>query len=282
MAPRSEPRPCCISFTPSGASSASMISREKPLCSRFSWNSSQMLVTPGLVLAHPVVVGQRVAEEVGAVDAPVDGGLLVLVAHHRQHDRHVGVHREAGGHALLGLDQLVVLLHPLAGVLGLDERERERADAVAGGEVDGLPAAARHPQRRVRLLERLGHHVARRHPDELGVPARERLLHEHARDRIHRVLPHLALARAVDQEAAQLGGRGRLAGAEVHAAVGDEVERGHPLGHPRRVVDRRAGSGRCRGPAGCARCAGWRRPGRPPGAEEWEYSSRKWCSTSQT
>ena len=46
----------------------------------------------------------------------------------------------------------------------------------------------------------------------------------------------VALARAVDQEAAQLGGRGRLAGAEVHPPVGDQVERGHALGHPRRVV----------------------------------------------
>ena len=52
---------------------------------------------------------------------------------------------------------------------------------------------------------------------ELAVPAGERLLDEHARDRVDRVLPHLALARAVHQEAAQLRGRGRLAGAEVHA-----------------------------------------------------------------
>ena len=42
---------------------------------------------------------------------------------------------------------------------------------------------------------------------------------------------------AVDEEAAQLRGRGGLAGPEVHAAVGDQVERRHALRHPRRVVD---------------------------------------------
>ena len=56
-----------------------------------------------VVLAERVVVQQREAEEVAAVEATLDRGLLVLVAHERQHDRQVRVHREAGGHALLGL-----------------------------------------------------------------------------------------------------------------------------------------------------------------------------------
>ena len=65
------------------------------------------------VVAEHVVVGERVAEEVGAVDAALDRGLLVLVAHHRQHDREVRVDREAGGHALVGGDERVVLVDPL-------------------------------------------------------------------------------------------------------------------------------------------------------------------------
>ena len=42
---------------------------------------------PGAVLAEDVVVRQRVAEEVRAVDAALDRRRLVGVAHHRQHDR---------------------------------------------------------------------------------------------------------------------------------------------------------------------------------------------------
>src|SRR4051794_18473350 len=89
------------------------------------------------------------------------------------------------------------------------------------------------------FLEWLWHHVARRHLDELGAPAGERLLHEHAGDRLHRVLPHLVLAGAIDQEATQLRPRARLPRTELHPPVGDEVQRGHTLGHPGGVVDRR-------------------------------------------
>ena len=52
---------------------------------------------------------------------------------------------------------------------------------------------------------------------------------------------------------------------------------------------RRCGPGGCSAaPSGprrdrcaCAGCAGWLRPGTPRARSEWEYSSRKWCSTSQ-
>ncbi len=50
----------------------------------------------------------------------------------------------------------------------------------------------------------------------------------------------VALVRGVDAEAAELAHRRRLAGAELHAAVGDQVERRHALGDPGRVVDRAA------------------------------------------
>src|SRR5437588_188903 len=60
---------------------------------------------------------------------------------------------EAAGHALLRLDGRVVAVDPLLGLFGFDERERQGADALLGGQLDGLPAAARHPHRRVRLLQ---------------------------------------------------------------------------------------------------------------------------------
>ena len=189
-----------------------------------------------LMRRDAVVVDERVAEEVAAVHAARDRLFLVVVAHHRQHDGDVGIDREPGRDALIRLDQRVVLLHPLARVLGLDEGERQRADALARGQVDRLAAAARHPQRRVRLLKRLGDHVARRHPEVLRVPACEGLLHEHARDRVERVAPLIALLLALDQEAAQLGLRARLPGAELEPPVGDQVERGDPLRHARRMV----------------------------------------------
>jgi hypothetical protein len=73
----------------------------------------------------------------------------------------------------------------------------------------------------VRALERLWDDVARRHAEEVAAPARERLLDEHAGDRVHRVLPHGPLLGAVDAEAAELRAGAGLAGAEVDAPVGD-------------------------------------------------------------
>ena len=46
--------------------------------------------------------------------------------------------------------------------------------------------------------------------------------------------------RRVDAEAFEFGAGGGFAGAELHAAVGDEVERGDPLGDARGCVVVRA------------------------------------------
>ena len=91
----------------------------------------------------------------------------------------------------------------------------------------------------MRLLERLGDHVAWRHPPELAAPAGEGLLDEHAGDRVHRVLPHGPFLGAIHEEAPELGAGAGLAGAEVDAAVGDQVERRDALSHTGGVVDAR-------------------------------------------
>src|SRR6185312_6940407 len=91
------------------------------------------------------------------------------------------------------------------GLLGLDERERQRADALLGREADGLAARACHPQGRVRLLLGLGDDVAAGHGQEAAVVAGERLLHEHASDDVERLVPLLALGLTVDAEPAELG-----------------------------------------------------------------------------
>ena len=76
-----------------------------------------------LVLSEDVVVRERIAEEVAAVDAALDRGLLVFVAHHRQDDGDVRVDRETDRHALVRLKDLVVLVGPLFRVFGIDECE---------------------------------------------------------------------------------------------------------------------------------------------------------------
>ena len=191
----------------------------------------------GSVLPEHVVVRERVPEEVATVETAVDCGRLVLVAHQGHDDREVGVHREAARHAFLRRERAVVVVHPLLRLGRLDERERERADALLRGEVDGLAPAAGDPHRRMRLLQRLRDNVAWRHLQEPAVVARERLLDEHARHRVERLVPLVALGGPVDVEAPQLGLRRGLAGAEVHPAVGHEVERGDALRDTSGVVE---------------------------------------------
>ena len=193
------------------------------------------------VLAEGVVVGKGEAEEVGAVDAALDRRRLVAVAHHRQHHGHVGVDGEARRQAALGLDQLVVGVHPLLRRLGLDEGERQGPKPPLRSHQDRVPPAAGHPERRVGLLLRLRDDVSGRHRDPAPLVAGERLLHEHAGDRVQRLLPLGSLLLAIDAEPPQLHLRAALAGPELHPATGDQVERRHPLGHPRGVVDGRGG-----------------------------------------
>ena len=66
------------------------------------------------------------------------------------------------------VERRVVVVDPVLRLFGIDERERERADPLLRREVDRVAAAARDPQRRVRLLARLRDDVARRHRDVLA------------------------------------------------------------------------------------------------------------------
>ncbi len=191
----------------------------------------------GPVAAEHVVVRERVAEEVRTFDAAFERDVFVFVTHERGDARDVRIHRVADRDALL-VERLVVVVDPVLRFLGVDERERERADAFLRGEVDRVTPAARDPQRRVRLLARLRHDVARRHRDELARVAGERLLGEAPHGDAQAFFPHAALRLGIDLETAELGFRRRLTGAEVDAPVRDEVERGDALGDPRRVVER--------------------------------------------
>ena len=187
------------------------------------------------MVAEDVEVGQREAEEVAPLHAAADGLLLVRMHHHRRHAGDFRVHRLADGHAFLGQGAPVVA-HPMLGLLRVDEGEGQRPDALLRRQQDGVAAGAGHPQGRMRLLHGLGHHVARRHAAVLAVVAGERGL-GHAADRhLEPLLPHFPLQRRVDFEAAQFSGGGGLPGAELHPALGDQIQGGHPLGGAGRMV----------------------------------------------
>ena len=81
--------------------------------------------------------------------------------------------------------------------------------------------------------------------------------------------------------AAELGLGARLPRAELDPAVGHEVEGGDALGHPGRVVEAH-GQLDDAVPEPDARVRWLAAARKTSGADECEYSSRKWCSTSHT
>src|SRR5262245_33397782 len=64
----------------------------------------------------------------------------------------------------------------------------------------------------------------------------ERLFHQQSDRDVQGLLPLLSLQRTLDAEPAQLRLRARLTGAELHPAIGDEIERGDALRNPRWMV----------------------------------------------
>ena len=134
------------------------------------------------------------------------------------------------------LDDVVIDRAPVARLLRIDEGEGERAEPEARRELDGLAVGAGHPHRRVRLLHRLGQHVAAGHREGLALEAGIGLDHHHVGDLLRRLERHRPLLLGGDVEAAELEPRGALADAEIDPAVGDDVERGDAFGGARRVV----------------------------------------------
>ena len=80
------------------------------------------------MLAEDVVVAQRVAEEAEAVETAAARLLRVGVAGEARDHGDVGVHRMAERHAVVRLDDVVVLGHPLDRLALVDEGEGERAE----------------------------------------------------------------------------------------------------------------------------------------------------------
>ena len=118
--------------------------------------------------------------------------------------------------------------------------DRERAQPEA--ELADLPVpvvgAGGAPDRRVRLLDRL--RAARAAAASTSARPRTRRCRWSSSRRRGRWPPATCRASSagIDAEALELGAGGRATGAEVDAAVGDEVEHGHRLGRAHRVVVR--------------------------------------------
>jgi hypothetical protein len=119
--------------------------------------------------------------------------------------------------------------------IGADELETERAKAVLPGALDGRKLRAGHPQRRMRLLHRLRHHVAQGNVEILAVMLGADL-GEHRKDRCDSLLEHFALGFHVASERRQLGDGRALAHAELAAAAAQQIEHRDALGDARRMI----------------------------------------------
>jgi hypothetical protein len=152
-----------------------------------------------------------------------------------RYHRDVGVDGVADRHTL-ALERLVVVVDPVARFRRVDEREGEGAHPELCGQADRLAVRAGDPQRRMRRLDGLGHHVAYRHREVSAAEAGVRVHHEHVGGLLDRLAPHRPPLRGIDAEALELRARRRFARAPLHAPGGDEIERGDAFGHARRMV----------------------------------------------
>ena len=165
-------------------------------------------------------------------------GLLVgLGAHEERHQRHVRIDLVIGELLQPLGDRVVIGVHPGMRGVRADELEAERAKAVLAGPLDGLQLRARHPQRRMRLLHGFRHHVAQGNVEIFAVMLGAHF-GEHRKDRLHRLLEHLALGFHVAAERRQFGDRRALAHAEFAAAVGEQIEHRDFLGDAGGMIGR--------------------------------------------
>ncbi len=115
------------------------------------------------MVAEDVVVAKRVTEEAEAVETAAARLLAVRMARETGHHGDVGVDGVTQRHARIRLDDVVVFGHPFHRLALIDEGEGERAEPMPCRLMDGVALGAGNPQRRVRLLHRLGHDVAAGH-----------------------------------------------------------------------------------------------------------------------
>ena len=158
-----------------------------------------------------------------------------LGAHEAADHRDVGIDRIVGELGLVPRQVRVVPGHPRAGRLWRHELESERAHPPLTGIADGGDVGTGDPQRRMRLLVRLGDDVARREVEVRAVPF-PGLARERRHQRFDRLLPHVALLAHAGAEGMKLDRPLTLSEPQLDPAAREEIERGDALGHPDRVI----------------------------------------------
>src|SRR5260370_37522129 len=102
--------------------------------------------------------------------------------------------------------------------IGADELESARAKPVLAGALDGRKLRTRHPQWRMRLLHRFGHHSAQRNI-KISAVMFAAAIPKHREDGADGFLEHFLLGLHVAAERRQFRDRGALAHAELDAAA---------------------------------------------------------------
>src|SRR5690348_11290670 len=96
---------------------------------------------PRLVLTENVMMAERVAEELEAVEAAAPRFVAIAMHGKSCHHADVRIHRMADRHTLFPEDTIVVV-HPLLGFSGINKGKRQRADAKPRSELDCLAVRA--------------------------------------------------------------------------------------------------------------------------------------------
>ena len=116
--------------------------------------------------------------------------------------------------------------------------DTDHPDAGRPGPLERLQIGGGIPERRVRALNRPGHHLAGRQVEMRALEAGETLLLEHLHHRLQRLAPDHAAVLCVGVEAEPLHhvGGGPAPRAELAAPVAEDVEGGDALRHHERIV----------------------------------------------
>ena len=133
-------------------------------------------------------------------------------------------------------DALLVALHRLHHVAGRAHPEGQDSDAELGGQVEAGGLGARHPQRRVGLLDRLRQHHPGRHGEVAALEARVLVLGPHLHDLGQDLVEHGPAVGGVDAEPSQLLLGDRTTDPELEPAPAHDVESGGGLGRADGVV----------------------------------------------
>ena len=188
------------------------------------------------MFTKPIQTTQGKTKKLESLESAFDGSFSIVVTGEAGNHADIGVDRVADGHTRLTLDDVVVLVYPALSFHRVNKCKRQRANTQPGSHANGLALRTGNPDRWVGSLHRLRDDVAAGHGKILALIAGIGVHGEHVAYLLGRFDEHLALVRDRDTKSSQFELSGRFASAELHPALGDEVERRNHLRGSRRVV----------------------------------------------